>query len=230
MPRIRSCFSFALLLALLASVPPAAAAETFDLASLMSRFAASRGVQADFAEEKHLSLLVDPLVSTGRIYFAPPKRLARHVLTPLDSRLTVVGDTLTLRTGSGVDRIDLGGSEVARHFVEGFIVLFSGDLVELERRYTVRFVADPGADLDGNGAWRMHLEPRQRVVRRMIASIELHGRGLALETMEVIETQGDRTTTRFSAIDSDHHFSDDALAALFPSTASPEADEHAPRD
>ena len=33
--------------------------------------------------------------------------------------------------------------------------------------------------------------------------------------MEVVETQGDRTLTRFDTIDSAHHFSADEIAGLF---------------
>jgi hypothetical protein len=205
--RLRSALSLAVLLCI-AAVGAQAETPAMTLDVLMSRFAASRGVEAQFVESKELALLVEPLKSQGRIYFVPPHRLARHVHAPLASQLSVDGDALTLRSESGVDHIDLGASEVARHFVEGFIVLFSGNLPELKRRYRVAFQAE-------GDAWQMQLEPRQRVVRHMIETIALRGQGLALEEMRVIETQGDRTTTRFESIQSDRLFSEDEVSRLF---------------
>lgn len=178
------------------------------LEGLMEGFAASHGVRAKFVEEKHLSLLVEPLQSEGAIYFMPPHRLAREIVRPVPSALIVNGNSLATRTPGEINHVDLAASDVARHFVESFIVLFSGDLDELQRRYEVVFEAT-------GRRWRMELVPRQSVVRHLIAQIRLLGEGLALREMEIIETQGDRTTTRFAAIDSDHRFDAAEATRLF---------------
>jgi len=178
------------------------------LEGLMEGFATSQGVRAEFVEEKNLSLLVEPLRSEGSIYFMPPDRLARRIVRPVPSALIVNGDTLAMRTPGETNHIDLAGSDVARHFVESFIILFSGNLGELKQRYEVAFEGT-------EERWQLELIPRQRVVRLLIAQIKLVGEGVSLREMEIIETQGDRTTTRFAAIDSDHRFDAAEVTRLF---------------
>jgi hypothetical protein len=192
--------------------------DALTLPELMAGFARATGLRAHFVERKTLALLVEPLESEGWLYFVPPDRLARHVEKPWSASMVIHGDRLFMRDPSGSEQLDLAQSDVARRFVESFIVLFSGDHRELERRYEVAFVSGPEG-------WRIDLVPRSRKLRRLIASVHLQGRGIALLRMELVESQGDRSETRFDRIDPYHEFDADALREIFSmeSPASPGA-------
>lgn len=200
---------------------PAAPRTELTIDILMQRLADTRSLRARFSERKTLALLVDPLETEGSLYYVAPDRLARHIELPGPSTLVIHGDDLVFTDPAGRDRVDLGQSEVARQFVDNFIVLFNGDLAGLERRYRIEFRAE-------GEEWRIGLEPRTRAVRSMIESLLLAGSGLELRRMEVLETTGDRSVTTFDAIETNYAFGADELERLFAVDGSPTDDDGAP--
>jgi outer membrane lipoprotein-sorting protein len=185
-----------------------------DVATVMRHFAASRGVEAAFREEKTLPLLAEPLVSEGVLYYAPPGRLARFTTAPESASLLVDGDRLRIEDGLGVEEIDLASHAGARQFVDQLLVLFRGDSEALLRDYAVSLAADAGG-------WSLLLAPKSRVMRALIEEIALSGRGRVLDEMVVRGSQGEVTRTTYSRIDADRPFSADELASLFPEDRSP---------
>jgi outer membrane lipoprotein-sorting protein len=178
------------------------------LQALMTRLAAIPSVRTHFVERKTLALLIEPLESSGVLYYVAPDRLARHTEKPLETTLVIVGDQLVIRDANGADRMDLGQSDVARQFVDNFIVLFNGDLTALERRYRLAFEID-------DEAWQITLEPRDRVVKRLIESVELTGRGDSLQRMQILETSGDRSVTTFDHIQTHYAFAPGEAERVF---------------
>lgn len=55
---------------------------------------ALQSIQADFIQEKHLKILVRPLVSTGTFTFQTPQSLRWEYLTPVPSVLLMHGDKI----------------------------------------------------------------------------------------------------------------------------------------
>lgn len=176
-----------------------AAAES-GIEPLMERFAANRGVRARFREARHLALLTDPIESAGVLYFAPPDHLARHTTWPGSARIVVRGTQLAFQDETGHQTLDLGASEVARHFVSDLAVLLRGDLPGLRARYVVAFRAE------GRG-WVLDLEPRAPVVRRLVAWMRVEGRGSVLTRLETRETNGDTTVLSFEQVETGLDFS-----------------------
>ena len=188
------------------------------LASLMEGMAGARGVVAEFREVKELRLLQAPLESRGRLDFIPPDRLVRHTREPAEATLWVDGDRVWFRDMAAVEPADLSGDPSAREFVDNFVVIFSGDLAELQRRYETSFTADAPT-------WSLELVPRDALVKRFVSRIMLHGEGRGLERMVLVEADGDRTTTRFEQVDTDHAHTEEELRTLFAGTPASEASE-----
>lgn len=185
------------------------------LQGLMERLAGSGGVRARFVETRHLALLSEPLESEGRLYFAPPDRMARVVTRPHAARMVIRGDALVIDDPSAGPALALGANRMAREMVDNVLVILSGDLETLRQRYLVSF----GADDEG---WQLRLEPRARGLRRFVEAIELSGRGAALERMEVRETGGDRTVTRFLDVETGVDFAPAEDQRLFSLEAGPD--------
>jgi hypothetical protein len=177
------------------------------LAELMRSMANTPGVAAEFTETKHIALLEAPLETTGTLYFIPPDRMARYTTHPGKSTLIIDGDRLVFDDESGGDRIDLATNTVARVFVANFIVLFNGDLGELQRRY------EPTFAIDGD-QWSLVLVPRAEVLAKMIASITLRGDDDGMRSMVLREPGGDFTETRFDSLDTKRVFADDEIDRL----------------
>lgn len=187
-----------------------------DLATVMGHFAASRGVEATFHEEKQLPLLVAPLTSEGVLYYAPPGRLVRFTTTPEATSLLVDGDRLRIEDGLGVEEIDLASHGVARQFIDQLLLLFRGDLPALQRDYDAVFEAS-------GDAWSLTLAPKSLRMRQVIREISLRGSNRQLDEMVVRGAAGEVTRTTYSRIAVDRPFREDELAVLFPSEGSPRA-------
>ncbi len=200
-----------------APTPPAAGADAptppaLTLETLMAGMAGTPGVRARFREVKELSLLSAPLELRGTLYFVPPDRLCRITTEPTASRLVIDGDRLRFRDAAGADDLDLSGNPIAREFVSNFIVLFNGDLEALRARYTPTLAGDAGA-------WTLTLRPRRRPLADVVERVTLAGEGRLLVRMELLETDGDRTTTRFEEVAVDHRFAPEELERLFGDSA-----------
>jgi hypothetical protein len=205
---------FASLLAAGSGAGESAPAGSLDLATLMRYFAESRGVEADYREEKTLPLLVDPLVSEGTLYFAPPDRLVRFTRSPEQGSMLVKGDRLRIEDALGVEELDLGAQPTARQIVEQLLVLFRGDLPALEREYEVGF------DSEGD-RWQLTLVPRGLRVRQLIREISMQGHAGALDEMIVHGAEGEQTRTTHPRVVTDRAFSAAEQAQLFPEEGSP---------
>jgi hypothetical protein len=148
------------------------------------------GVQhskARFVERKHLKILDRPLELTGMLEYRAPDHLARYTLTPKPESFVVDGDRLRLEDARGRKRtFALQDQPVLWAFVESIRSTLKGDLGQLERFY--------GVVLDGDAqAWRLSLTPKQPRMAAIISLIRIEGRGGRIDTVEVHETQGDRS-------------------------------------
>src|SRR5262245_45294441 len=179
------------------------------LEDLMQRLAASSGVQARFRETRYVSLLTAPIESEGMLYFAPPDLLARYTTRPGRSSVVVRGSHVTLRDETGTQDLALDSSELASALIDHLIGLMRGDLSALRARHNVEF------RLHGLG-WELRLQPKSRLVRSVIDSIRIEGRGGEPITIEVVETSGDRTVTSFSEVLRGRTFTSSEMEELFP--------------
>jgi outer membrane lipoprotein-sorting protein len=200
------------------TLPPSVHAQAIEpvasLEELMALFASSGGVRAEFVETRELAILAMPIETRGKLYFAPPDRLARHTLEPSPSSVVVQGDRVALRDETGEQVLSLGSSEVARTLVGNTAAMLRGDLDALRARYEIEFEAT-------SDAWLLGLVPRSRVAKAIVERIEVRGSGRALSSMVTLESSGDRATTRFAAVETGVDFSPEELARVFSLESSP---------
>jgi outer membrane lipoprotein-sorting protein len=192
----------------LATLAHAEEDEVPTLESVMQALARSGGVEARFHESRQLTILSEPIKSSGMLYFSPPDWLARHVTEPGAAKVIVRDDRVSFQDETGIQTLELGSSEVARAMVGNVIVLMRGDLAALRSQYEVEFSTS-------GGLWTLDLEPRDRVVRQLIERLEVIGQGDQLVRMQSIETSGDVTLTEFEDVKVGVEFSSAAREAIF---------------
>jgi hypothetical protein len=183
-----------------------------ELELLLAGFAALPGLSAQFQQERHLSLLQEPLVSSGVLYFAPPDRLLQRVDEPVESALLVNGDRLTFSGPGGLRTIELDSHPFVRAFVDSARLLLAGNLDSLRETYGIGFEA---AGSPTAREWRIRLRPLTPPLVETVAAIEVRGRGQTLHQFRLEEVRGDETVTRFSGVDTTRRFDDGELAELF---------------
>ncbi len=186
-----------------AGAPPA----KVGLDDLLRAFAAMPGLEAGFVEQKRMALLAAPLESSGRLYFTQPGLLTREVRRPSPSRVVITPDKLYARDATGKQMIDLRARPDVKLFVESFVRVLAGDRAGLEQIYEMRFTpGDP---------WTLRLVPRGPPISKLIRAMEVSGRGLAVESVSVEETNGDASVTRITDADPARRFSDAEKQRVF---------------
>ena len=172
-------------------VEPARAPESF--LALLDGLAAMPGFESRFVEEKSIALLVEPLKSEGRLFFVPPASLIRQTDRPHASEIRITPNEVILSEAGGTRTIDLASHDAVRPLVESILWIFSGDRAAIERAYYVDYRA--GDELP-SGAWTLTLVPRHELSSLLVRTLEIRGVGRSATSFEVVETSGDRTTTR----------------------------------
>lgn len=197
---------------------------------LLEGFAQMSGLEARFEEEKFLALLALPLRSSGRLYFAPPASLLRRVEAPSRQDILIRANQIRISSsgsrgddhrpesgpGQEVQTIDLAARGGIRPLVESMIWIFTGDRASLERVYDVDYQqfsskvkegADPVEAGDSSSHWQVRLTPKAAPLSNLLREMRVRGRGYGADTMELVETSGDRTVTHILDADPRREFS-----------------------
>jgi outer membrane lipoprotein-sorting protein len=183
-----------------------------DIDALLAGMSKAPGLYAHFREEKHITLLQQPLISEGSIYFAPPSRFARHTEKPIASVMVIDGNQLQFGNADGQESMNLGTNPVARLFADAFVMLLSGNRAGLEKIFKMQLSPRPGG---ASGEWKLVLTPRVAPMDKMIKELELRGRGLNLNELDVREASGDWTRTTFTNVDLNRRYSAAEQAKVF---------------
>jgi len=189
--------------------PPAAAKAPADIDALLAGLSKAPGLYAHFREEKHLTLLQQPLVNEGSLYFAPPARFARHTDKPIKSTLIIDGNQLQFGSADNQESMNLGTNPVARLFADAFVMLLSGNRAGLEKIFRMELTPKSA------GEWKLVLTPRVAPMDKLIKELELRGRGLNLNELDVREASGDWTRTSFTDVDLNRRYSAAEQAKFF---------------
>jgi outer membrane lipoprotein-sorting protein len=200
--------AFALLALTLVAPAASAEPETLTLEVLLEHMAKTRGVVAEFREEKTLALLAEPIESRGTLYFQPPDRFVRITHDPSATRLALVGSQMRFEDATGATQLDLADDPVARQFADNLMALWQGDRARLAKLYRLDFSAE-------GARWKLVLSPRNAPLDRFIQRIRLSGDGPAMREMELLEVDGDRTLTVFEKSDVDHAFGPEEGQRIF---------------
>jgi hypothetical protein len=166
----------------------------------------TRALSARFRQTKHLSLLAEPLVSTGRFAFRQPDQILWQLDEP---RLTVRID----RQGIHLPDLPDAAAEVAAvtpfsNVLRELSGVFTGSLSAVRTSFEVRAEGDATAI-------RVHLVPRSAQWQRMVRSIDVSFAqpDLVVQAMRLDESLGDHLEIVFSDIHRNDTVAEAAIGA-----------------
>lgn len=164
--------------------------QTNDLLSRVTEKRRGVPMQAEFREEKHMSLMQKPVVETGTLAFLPPDKFRREVK---GRSLTVCdGTTLWLYYPefNEAEKYSLSSNKALR---ESLNAMSSGfGLQEIGKNFAVQAVKAP----DG---YQLTLSPKNSALRKSVAQIVITlADDLSVRRMEIQSVGGDKTVTDFS--------------------------------
>lgn len=158
-----------------------------------------RTMQSTYTERKHLSLMEDPLVSEGKIYFIAPNLLKMVTVRPFRQTLTIDGQSLLIvqHDLGKEDRLDLGQVPTARAMVRSILEVLAGRVTELENRYHCT------AERDGKG-YVLDLVPTREPMISMVTRLRVRVEpALGIKEIVTEEKDGDRTVLTLTNVEYD---------------------------
>lgn len=145
----------------------------------------TRTIEADFVQVKHLDLLEEPMVSSGRLAFKQPDRVRLDVKSPDPATIIIDGPNVSVPGLSQQQQKAMGTAPIGAMFGQ-LARIFRGDIEGLRKDFDV--TAEP----DGTGV-RVRLTPRREDWKKAFRSIDLRfSDGLThVETLRLEDELGD---------------------------------------
>lgn len=168
-------------LALLAITSYAAA---WNIDALMAELAQAKPGRAKFVEKKTVSLLDEPVVSSGELLYVAPDRLERKTLKPAPETMLVDGDRVMLERGGRTHTLSLQEHPELAGLVDSIRGTLAGNRQMLERSFRLQ--------LEGSRTyWKLTLVPIDTRLTRMIRAIRMEGTHERVRSIELEQMDGD---------------------------------------
>ena len=181
-PRSRSGWLAGLVLLLSQAVQAA----PLSISQLMDSLAKHPQGAATFTEKKFISILDQPVESSGELLFIAPARLEKRTLKPKPETMVLDGDTLTLERGRRKHVLQLKDYPEVAGMIESIRATLAGDRQALERAYHLA--------LNGSAErWTLVLTPLDPKVGAVIARIRMEGVKDVVRSVEILQADGDRS-------------------------------------
>lgn len=173
-------------LSVLALLTLSALANAFDLQQLSAQLAKPEVIHGQFTQEKHLRALPQPLISKGSFVLAKNHGLLWLLKTPLQQDYRISTKGIARRDDNGWQLLPnkSAGAEQNRLF----LAVLQGDSSGLQRDFELALSGDAQQ-------WKLTLTPRSLLLKQVFNQINIDG-GTLVQTIELLETQGDSTVLR----------------------------------
>ena len=156
------------------------------LTKLMQQLATRGSSRASFVERKTLAVLKRPVESSGELIYVAPDHLEKRTLLPKPETLQLDNGMLSVQRGKRSYQMPMRDYPDVAVFVDTIRATLAGDLLALERSFTLEFRM-PSND------WVLVLVPRELRLARMITRIRINGTGAGLNEVTIESADGDRS-------------------------------------
>jgi len=167
---------------------PAMAGETWGLTQLMASLARVGSVKTTFTESKTMSMLSEPLRSSGTLLYKAPDYLEKRVTSPQLSYFIVAGDDVTIGNAQNQERhVILFQFPALEAFIAALRGTLAGDLKTLKEYYDV--------DFKGNADhWSLQLAPKDSEMQLYVKKILITGNDGHIAQIDTLEPNNDSST------------------------------------
>jgi len=157
-----------------------------ELDSLMALLGQRRHGEADYREQKYLSMLTQPLESTGVLIYDAPDHLEQRILLPNPQSVVLEHGIVTMQIGKRRRVLRLADYPQLAPLIDSIRATLAGDRAALENSFTLSF----SGTLDH---WQLRLTPRDPRLAATVSRIDMRGERDAVREVQVLQSDGDRS-------------------------------------
>jgi hypothetical protein len=168
-----------------------ASAHALTLAGLQRLLKTSTVSDVPFHEVRESPWLLVPVESRGTMR-STPEGLEKRIESPRKETWRLLPDRMEWAGADGVGRKQILFAQVpaVATLANAIRRIVAGDLLVLQQDFRLSLSGD-------EQRWTVQLQPDDANTARYLDHLEMHGMGERLQTLIVVERQGERTTTRF---------------------------------
>jgi hypothetical protein len=177
------------MLAALFGFAAAAAAEPLTAATLQRLLRDAPEGEVRFTEQRESPWLAAPVQSSGTMK-SGPQMLEKHVEQPRRETWRILKDRMQLVAAGAESPKEILFADVPAMaaLANALRSAMAGDLPALQNDFRLALTGDAHR-------WTLRLVPRAAAVAQHVKHLELQGSGGRLQLIEILESQGERTTT-----------------------------------
>ena len=189
------------------SAAPMTPDEVNDLVKrLESHYENRVSLQANFREERHLSILKDALVNQGKLWFTPPDKIRREIEGNQPSTTVIDGKQMTIYYPNlkTAERYNLDKRPELKNSLQA--IRAGLDFQRLDDYYNVEGTKE-------GKAYRVTLTPKTPSIRKMVKAVTLTvGQDLTPQAVDLETARGEKVYITYSNVkrdtiaDSTYHF------------------------
>jgi hypothetical protein len=156
------------------------------LDQLMGLMAQRHHGEADFSEKKYLSVLKQPLESSGLLIYDAPDHLEQRTTLPRPQSVVLDHGIVTMHIGQRQRVLRLADYPQLAPLIDSIRATLAGDRAALERVF----------ELDFSGTlehWQLRLEPRAAPLTATLKRIDMQGQRDAVHQVQVWQSDGDHS-------------------------------------
>jgi Outer membrane lipoprotein carrier protein LolA-like len=164
------------------------ASEQALLTEVMGKLSSVKSAKAEFTETRYLKLLVTPVQSSGVLTYTAPDRFEKLTLKPIEEKMTIAKHLVTLEEPSKgrKNTITPNSFPALSALIDALRGALSGNANLLTETFKIK--------IEGSlGLWKLTLIPKESVQYGYIHKITISGKQDAIELMEVLQADGDRS-------------------------------------
>jgi Outer membrane lipoprotein carrier protein LolA-like len=158
------------------------------LNDVMSKLSNVKAAKSEFTETRYLKLLVAPIQSSGVLTYTAPDKFEKLTLKPVEEKMTIAKHLVTLEEPAKgrKNTITPNSFPALSALIDAMRGALSGNATLLAETFKVK--------IDGSSSqWKLTLIPKEAVQFGYIHKITVSGKQDAIDSMEVLQADGDRS-------------------------------------
>lgn len=166
---------------------------SWSLATLMADMAKIKSRSAHFSEIKHLSIMTQPVNSSGKLLYKAPDYIERRIEKPAAGYFISEKTSIRIKNPGQKKEIKVVSYQfpAIEAFVEAMRGILSGNLKTLKKNFDVK--------LSGSRAnWTMELTPQDEEMLDYVEKLKFQGKGTKLFKVDTLSSNGDRSIVNIS--------------------------------
>jgi len=162
------------------------------LHQVMKLLAQRKQGRVSYAEKDYFAILDRPVKSSGVLIYDAPDHLEKRTLEPKEESLVLAGDELTVERGHRTYHLQLSAYPQVAPLVSAIRDTLGGNEEALRKVFKVGFTGTVAH-------WKLQLTPLDEGVARKVSHVEITGARDRIDSVEILQVDGDRSVMTLGA-------------------------------